>query len=402
MKEPPDLELQPSAPTPMRLVIEINWSQNDGGARRVAANVTRLLAQRQEWELCVLTNAPNSLFSGAAVDQRVLRAPPFMPQVLWDQFFFPHLLVPLLLRRLRPQLSLFTNNLMPIWGAGRAIVIMHDLTPFVIPETYYAVHGLYQRWYMRRAARRAAHIITVSEHSKSDILRILGVAETNVSVIRLGADLPKPAPASGPDLPVEWGIDDLPFVLYVGALHPRKNLGRLLAAFVQIKTQLSIPHRLVIVGAARWKRTHALDDALSGPYGDDIIVAGQVDDGTLAHLYRCCDVFVYPSLYEGFGLPVLEAMSMGAPVVTSEGSALAELAGDAALLVDPHDVTSIRDGIAAVISDSALRETLRAKGLERAAEFSWERTAADTMSVIRAQFERPGDSTVAPKEFKSL
>ena len=375
----------------VRLAIEINWSQKDGGARRVAVNIVRLLEHGYGRELCVLTNATNSLFSDVAVAEHVLRAPVLVPQLMWDQIIFPHIVLPLVIKRLQPKLTLFTNNLMSVWGARPAIVIMHDLTPFVIPETYLALHGIYQRWYFRRAARHALHIVTVSEYSKADIVRILGVPGDRVSVIPLGSDLLRIAASAPADIPAAWGIERCPFVLYVGALHPRKNLDRLLEAFAQLKSTRSIPHRLVIVGTARWKRTRALDRARRGPYGTDIIVPGRVDDTTLAQLYRRCAVFVYPSISEGFGLPVLEAMSMGAPVVTSAGTSLAEVAGNAAVLVNPLQVDSIRDGIAAVIFDDVRAEQLRVLGRRRAARFSWARAAAGMLEVIENQLDKLGE-----------
>jgi glycosyltransferase involved in cell wall biosynthesis len=369
----------------LRLAVEVNWSQKEGGARRVASCLVRELAKREDIDVCVFMNAQNRLFQDGTADCRILYRPWLIPQVIWDQFVFPHLVLPRALKRHQPDITLFTNNLMSVREPKPAVVILHDLTPFIIPETYRWVHGLYQRWYFRRAASRAAHIITVSERSKNDITRVLGVPSRRISVVRLGAELLQAEPQALAATPHEWGVRDHPFILYAGAQHPRKNIDRLLRAFIRLKEQAAIPHRLLIVGAARWKQTGAVGQAKAGPYGRDIVQAGRVSDSMLAQLYRSCAVFVYPSLYEGFGLPVLEAMSMGAPVVTSQSSSMAEITGDAAILVDPLDVQNIADGIASVLQNRELADALRAKGLKRAKEYTWDEAASAVCDVIQSQ-----------------
>lgn len=372
-------------PHRLRVAIEINWIQKNGGARRVASKLAEQLAQHDDIEIRVFTNTQDHQRLDDSIDCQVLNRPRFIPQVIWDQFVFPHWALPRALKRYRPDISLFTNNLMPVRTPGPAVVILHDLTPFVIPETYLRLHGLYQRWYFRHAARHAAHLITVSEHSKQDITQILGVPSTRISVVRLGGDILVEEPATNNELPVEWGITNHPFILYVGAQHPRKNIDRLLQAFVYLKREHAIQHKLVIVGTARWKQTGLVEQAKNGPHGEDIIQAGKVSDDMLVQLYRRCNTFVYPSLYEGFGLPVLEAMSMAAPVVTSQSSSMSEVAGDAAILVNPLDFHDIANGIYKILNDPELASRLRSKGLACAAGYSWEHTGDDVLNVLRSQ-----------------
>lgn len=367
----------------MKILCETGWGQKLGGARRVAMSVlramTRVEPQNQYW---VVTNTTQAALQNTAVEQVVRACPAWVPQVLWDQAVFPMWAIPAAVRRLKPDVALFTNNyLSPGLGVPSAVFI-HDMTPFVLPGSFKAAHSAYQRAYFRYAAHKADRVLTISESSRNDILRILKVPEAKVVVVPLASDLRERIGvlALSADAKHKWGIT-APFILYVGAIHPRKNVARLMQAFVELKTRRAIPHQLVIAGALRWM-AEGLD--VDPNIKNDIIFTGKISDEELAALYGACSVTVYPSLYEGFGLPVLEAMSFGAPVVTSTLSSLPEVAGDAAILVDPYSVTAIAEGIAAVIEDPATAARLRSAGLARAAEFSWDRTAQEVLNVLKA------------------
>ena len=172
-------------------------------------------------------------------------------------------------------------------------------------------------------------------------------------------------------------------MLSLGTVEPRKNLATLVAAFGRLPDALRQTHLLVVAGAEGWLRVDPESLAAAAGVGDRLRCLGAVDEADLPLLYAGAAAFAYPSLYEGFGLPPLEAMACGAPVVTSNTSSLPEVVGEAAVLVDPTSVDSVRDGLAAVLADGERRRALRAAGLARAAEFSWERTARETLAVYR-------------------
>lgn len=318
------------------------------------------------------------------IQQQVLAAPIGIHQVLWDQFLFPHAAVPHRLRRDRPDVVLHTNNLVPVPKQGPRVVVIHDMTPFLLPGSFHRAHRLYQQWYFRRAALSCERIVTVSENSKRDICGILGVPGEKVVVAPLASNLANDSSAAASiNLKARFGLAK-PYVLYVGAIHPRKNVGRIIRAFARLKIDQGVPHQLVIAGAKRWMPT---DTAVAKPIeciSDDILFTGAVSDNELVALFRNCDVFVYPSLYEGFGLPVLEAMSLGAPVVTSNCSSLPEVAGDAALIVNPLDEEQIGGAIGELLENRSLAARLRERGLQRATLFSWEQHARIMLDTLDA------------------
>jgi len=371
----------------MKIAAEIGWGHKAGGARRVAINTLLEMARlRPDNRYLVCSNSRHQEFDNTAVLQKLLTAPLLIPQVIWDQLFFPHIAVPLAVRGFRPDVIYYTNNIVSCWGRIPAVVTIHDMLPFVLPESFTYLHGAYQRSYFRLAVKKAVKIITVSENSKDDICRILRVAEKKVVVIPNGAKISERG-GSGADamdnLQTKFNITK-PFILYVGAIHPRKNVGRLIEAYYRLKMSKGIPHQLVIAGSLRWKWKETIQVDALDKIREHIIFTGEVYDSDLTDLYSNCDVFVYPSVYEGFGLPVLEAMSFGAPVVTSNTSSLPEVAGDAAVLVDPEDIHEISQGIWKILDKPEFAGELREKGENRAARFSWSNTAQKVSEVLES------------------
>jgi glycosyltransferase involved in cell wall biosynthesis len=174
---------------------------------------------------------------------------------------------------------------------------------------------------------------------------------------------------------------EFPYILYVGSIEPRKNLPRLLVAYAHLRRRGSTRWRLVVAGPRKWKSGPVYDAVARLELAEHVHFAGFVPEADLPALYNGADLFAFPSLYEGFGLPVLEAMACGTPVVTANTSSLPEVAGAAALLVDPSDVEEIAGALRRVLEDPALARDLRERGLARAAQFSWERTARATVAV---------------------
>lgn len=230
------------------------------------------------------------------------------------------------------------------------------------------------------AIKRADHIIAVSENTKVDLVKHLGISEEKITVIYNGVD-------HGVFKPNGSGPSPFPYILYVGSERPRKNLGNLLAAFAELKksdgfhdmklVKLGSPGRSDAFRAATVHMIRSL--GLEG----EVIFGGHLTDHELAKYYASARALVYPSMYEGFGLPVVEAMACGCPVITSNVSSLPEVARDAALLVDPYDVGELAKAILRLLADATLRSEMIGKGLERARRFSWVRTAEATQEVYR-------------------
>lgn len=274
-------------------------------------------------------------------------------------------------------------NVVPLVGRIPSVVTVHDLAFLAHPEAFHPSRRRYLTAMTRLSVRKARHVIAVSEHTKADLVHHFGIAADRITVIPNAADSRFRPEADQRIIDEFRHAHDLPerFVLFVGTLEPRKNLRRLIEAVARIATD-DPQLKLVIIGATGWLTSDIAPLVTRLKLADRVIFMGYVDDDDLPRFYQAATVFCYPSLYEGFGLPVLEAMACGTPVVTSNTSSLPELAGDAALLVNPTDVDAIADGLRLLLSDTTRREVLVTAGLQRASTYSWNRTAEATLTVI--------------------
>jgi glycosyltransferase involved in cell wall biosynthesis len=293
--------------------------------------------------------------------------------------------VPWVLRRERPDVYHAPHYVLPLAVRTRSVVTIHDCIHLMFPQ-YLPNRAAYTyAWTtMRSAARRAQRILTVSEASKRDILHYCGVPPEKIVVVYNAIDERYWVPPAAEDIERVRERYQLHhrFVLYAGTIKPHKNLVRLIAAFAQLRREFD-DVTLLIIGD-EMSKLPALRRAVHGHKLHKYVrFLGYVDERTLAALYRLASVFAFPSLYEGFGLPPLEAMASGTPVVTSNVSSLPEVTGGAAVLVDPRDVEALVDGLAQVLREPGLAATLRARGLERARAFSWESSVARTLRVYR-------------------
>ncbi len=271
----------------------------------------------------------------------------------------------------------------PPRGRYRLVVTVHDAAALVHPETYPA-RG---RWFHRRGiaavARRADLVITVSRAAAEEIDEHTDIAPDRVRVVPNGVDLTEASDADVTDARRAFGLDDRPYILWLGSREPRKNVGLLVEAFARWAAMHDVPHLLVLAGPAGWLEGR---DPLLGPVqrlGDRVRFIGRVGDDHLRGLYRGADVFALPSRHEGFGIPVLEAMVQGTPVVCSDIDALREVAGDAARLVSPDDPDGWAGALDEVVHQEDTRVALAAAGRRRAGDFSWERCATETRAVYR-------------------
>lgn len=287
--------------------------------------------------------------------------------------------------RLTPGATLFhaTEHLLLPLRRVPTVLTVHDL----IFRRYPAHHKRLNRWYLNTTmplfCRRADAIIAVSEQSKRDVIEAYGIPADKITVVYEAADprfRPQP-PDAVAAVRARYGLPER-YVLFVSTIEPRKNLSRLLAAFERVHAA-GLADALVIVGKRGWLFDAFFADLERSPVRHAVLFPGFVPDADLPAVYAGAQVMAFPSEFEGFGLPVLEAMACGAPVVCSNTSSLPEVAGDAALLVDPLDVSALADALARVLQDAALREQMRARGLAQAARFSWARAAAETLAVYR-------------------
>ena len=268
------------------------------------------------------------------------------------------------------------------------VLTIHDLAVLHFPELFRPWFRHYARVVLPRAARAADAIIAVSQASKADIVETLAIPEERVVVVLNGVDRcfrPVPAGSEGtPDVRRRYGLPR-DFVLTVGSVEPRKNLPRLLQALARLRARPDTADVVLVhAGPEGWRAGDVSPTIRALGLSDAVRFLGYVPREDLAALYGAARLCAYPSLYEGFGLPVAEAMACGCPVVTSNVSSLPEVAGDAAVLVDPRSVDEIAAGIAALWTDETRRRDLSAKGRLRATCFTWERTARETAAVYDA------------------
>jgi glycosyltransferase involved in cell wall biosynthesis len=300
--------------------------------------------------------------------------------------------LPLLARARRLDVLHVPSYRRMLWPRPCALVTtIHDLAPFHVEGKYDAGRMFYGRTVARWLAHRQDRIIAVSHNTGSDIARFFKVSPEKISVIHNGLDHTRFAPDSSEAetrfVLRKYGLRQ-PFFLYVARLeHPGKNHVRLVEAFDRFKAETRSEWQLVF-GGSDWHGAPSIRAAIGhSPFSSDIHCLGFVEHDALAMLYRAASVFVYPSLFEGFGFPPLEAMACGCPVLCSTRGALGEIVGDAAATVDPEDGSALQTQLARLASDPALRAKLHAAGLTHAQRFDWQRTASKTLEVYAAAFQ---------------
>ncbi|MFY9552922.1 MAG: glycosyltransferase family 1 protein [Thermoanaerobaculia bacterium] len=289
-------------------------------------------------------------------------------------------------RLLRDRLDLFhaTHYVIPPLARARAVVTIHDIIHVLYPQFLpNRAALLYARVMIRRALKRADRILTVSYNSKRDLVDYFGIAPARIEVVYNGvADRfrPEVARAERDRVAGKYGLPR-PYLLFLGGEKPHKNVRNVLRAFAEARRQRALPHALVLAGPMpnNRSRVEALISALD--LDSRVLRPGVVPDEDLPGLFAGADAFLYPTLYEGFGLPVIEAMACGVPVLTSSTSALQEIAGGYAYLVDPMDVDAIARGIVDLATDPKRRLEFADLGKRRARDFSWDRAAEETLRI---------------------
>jgi glycosyltransferase involved in cell wall biosynthesis len=297
--------------------------------------------------------------------------------------------LPLYIRRAGFDLFHGTNFDVPLWRQGRSIVTIHDLSALLHPEKHRSRLVRRARLRLPLVVRFADKIITPTESVKREVCQRFKVKPEKVTAIHSAARGSfKPMPfAQSAELRKRLRVED-EFLLFVGTLEPRKNLLTLLKAFAQINTQTVHRPQLVIAGGEGWLMDDMFAFVKESGISERLRFTGYLSDEELRALYSSCKVFLYPSVYEGFGLPPLEAMACGAPVVAGRIPSLQEVLGSNARLVEPLDVNALAGGIVELIENEDQRQKLAAVGLEHARKFSWEKTARLTLEVYQQLLAR--------------
>jgi glycosyltransferase involved in cell wall biosynthesis len=302
----------------------------------------------------------------------------FIYQEPWRQF-----MLPLLLKQHRIDVCFFTNFVLSIAATCPMVLTIHDLSFRLFPRTHSLRNVIWARSLVPVSTRRSRHIIAVSNNTKLDLVRLMNVPSQKVSVVHEGApEEYNPVAQEEDDEAIgHYGIIK-PYVLFVGTLEPRKNLNFLIRSFDQVAKARPDVH-LVLAGRRGWMAQSIFDELERRDLLGRVHITGYVRDRYLPALYRQAAAFVYPSLYEGFGLPPLEAMASGTPVIVSRSSSLPEVVGEAGLYVNPLDTNELAQAIDNILSDPGLAADLRKKGLERATMFSWKKAAEQTLAILR-------------------
>jgi glycosyltransferase involved in cell wall biosynthesis len=296
--------------------------------------------------------------------------------------------LPLYLRHRNFDLFHGTNYEIPLWSRRPSVVTIHDLSLFLHPEAHEPHLVRRAKWRLPLMVRAASIVITPTEAVKAEVCKRFGIDGERVVVT---AEAPRAVfkrrePAETFETRERLGVGD-DFILFVGTLEPRKNLQRLVEAFEMVLRTTSLTPQLVIAGGRGWLMDDFAGSLQRRGLDQKVCFTGYLNDDDLSALYSTCKLFVYPSIYEGFGLPPLEAMACGAAVITSNVASIREGAGQAARLVDPLSVDDIAKAIIELLKDEQARERLAKTGSEHVKQFTWERTAQKTLEVYRKLLE---------------
>ncbi len=394
-----DKELRPAAAPATANSPHVAWDMTHAGRNLTGTGVyARSLMSALERVQAVRVSevaAPRFLDGSARPYARMLRG---AHQVTWTQLGLRGEL-----RRLKPDLLHAPAFVSTLVADCPLVVTIYDLAYLHYPNHYSTPWLWYTKVLVPLVARRAAAVIAISEHTKRDIQQRLNLPPHKVHTIYLGVDHGRFRPlAASETAPVaaRYGLD-VPFILHVGTLAARKNIPTLLKAVSLLKKSGFWHGRRVVLaggvspGLAGHVEVKATVEKLR--LEEDVVFLGHVPDEDIPALYHLADLLVMPSLYEGFGLPPLEAMACETPVVASGATSLPEVVGDAGLLVAPRDARALAEAIATVLSDSELRNRMVERGLARASAFTWERTAEETASVYRRVLQTAAPQTSAPE-----
>lgn len=321
----------------------------------------------------------NANFKIIPVSSRYMRN--IFIRLIWEQ-----LILPIKLKKFKIDLLHSPHYTMPYFSSAKSVVTFHDMTYFILPR----MHTFLKRWlfkiYIKISARKADTILAVSNSTAEDLIRILKIKDINVFVTPMGIDegflnlveLDK-------NILEAYGINS-DYFLYVGTIEPRKNIIRLLKAYSELSYEIRNKYKLVICGQKGWMYKEVFKFIKSNHLEDNVKFTGFVKDEYLPHIYKGAKLFLYVSLYEGFGIPIIEAMASGVPCITSNLSSMKEVAGEACIKVDPYNENEIKNAIIQLLNNNELYEILKRKGLERAQQYTWLECARRTLEAYKKTY----------------
>lgn len=366
----------------MRIAIDASTISTQGGPRTyVLGLLDALLRIDRDNEYVVFYNDERHIGRFHRAKELVLPGKSPLAR-LWRE----HVLLPLACRRERIDILHCPKSAIPFFSPCPVVVTLHDLIPLKHPETEKFAAQIYWRLQIPIAARRSTFIITDSEHAQQEIMRDFQVPSEKIRAIMLGFAPRMLQPrdrAAGAAIREKYGLP-AGYILYVGTIQPRKNLDTLIEAYSMLKSERGIDCKLVIVGRKGWLYDKLFARIRELDLANDVIFTGFVPDEELPFIYDGARVFAYLSLFEGFGLPPLEAMACGVPVVTSNTTSLPEVVGDAGIAVPPTAVREVAEALFRVLDNEDAAAVMRKKGLARAQSFSWESAARETLAIYGA------------------
>lgn len=350
-----------------------------------------MLRTNPEWEYLLYSNRPLG-----PLEPELAQARPVVSRLPSKRLIWMQSLLPALIQRSQPDLCHFPNAMAPLWQPQPFVLTIHDASLFLYSHYHPRMRLLSIRLTLPLLARRAAAVICVSHHARAELVRILKLDPEKVYVVYEAAPAgyrPVADPHELERLRRKYRLPER-FLLHVGTLEPRKNLPRLVRALHQIR-QRGCDISLVLVGAQGWHLNGLGQEIEHLGLQDAVRFTGYVPGEDLPGLYSLATLFVFPSLYEGFGLPPIEAMACGAPVLSSDRGSLPEICDGAAYMVDPEDEQALADGLLALLGDAEWRAELSRRGQARARAFSWEKAARETALVYRRVLRTVTDDVAA-------
>lgn len=370
----------------MKIVVNTRFLLKDGleGVGWVSYELLqRMVHNHPEDEFVFLFDRPyDPMFIFGANVRPLVIFPQARHPFLWYWWF--EFALPKVLQQEKPDVFLSLDGYTSLRTPFPTAMIIHDIAHQHFPEQVPLISKYYYHHFVPRFLRRVEQVITVSNFTKADIVRRYAIPEDKIEVVyngcREGFQAMPPAVQSEVRAKYAGGA---PYFFYVGAVHPRKNIHRLIQAFDQFKAATGAPHQLLIGGRFAWQTGLIKSTYDQATYQSDIHLLGYLSETELFRLMGSADCFVYLSIFEGFGLPVLEAFHAEVPVITANRSSLPEVAGDAALLVEPEDIAAIVAAMRRVIEDPAFAAELVEKGRKQRERFSWERAAQEVYALLQ-------------------
>ena len=329
----------------------------------------RLIVQANKHEIIVFHHASSGVNVPKTINTRSIK----LQSRLSTSLLFREIVFASQLKKYKLDILHSIDSSPPLRSKNIKIITLHNIAP-IISQSY---TSLSSKWFIKRAVKEAEHIIVPTKSYKKDIIKQLDLNESRISVIYESTN-PNPQ-QSNTDLFSVYGVSK-PYFISIEPIGPGKNFSRIMESFAKAKKDKSFPHQLVIVGESS-KTDSIFQKQRELNLGNNIVFTRYIPQGDLTQLLIGATALLFPSLYEGFGLPILEAFAAGVPVLTSNISSMPEVAGDAALLVDPYNVDSIKQGIIKLAMDKELRQELIDKGCKRMEMFSWSRCARETINV---------------------